>query len=192
MDGERFDSLIKRLGTTRLTRLTALRGLAAGARRLATGMSLFAEEAEAARKKRRSARICLCSTDGCHDQEGEEAREGHPAECSLRLQGHVHRALIPARRSRRVSERCRLHRRPGLRRQHLRGLYRNRAVQRQLCLPGRTLPGGVRRLQPGQPPGHMSARADLRQWGVSDPGSAQQGCKPRNNTQGTCAARSGL
>ena len=34
MDGERFDSLIKRLGTMRLTRLAALRGLVAAVSRL--------------------------------------------------------------------------------------------------------------------------------------------------------------
>jgi hypothetical protein len=59
MDGERFDSLIKRLGSTRVTRLTALRGLAAGAVASLTGISLFAEEGEAKDgKKTRRRRIC--------------------------------------------------------------------------------------------------------------------------------------
>jgi hypothetical protein len=58
MDGERFDSLIKRLGTTRLTRLAALRGLAAGAVATLVGVSLTADEARAARKKPRKIRIC--------------------------------------------------------------------------------------------------------------------------------------
>jgi Cys-rich repeat protein len=59
MDGERFDSLIKRLGTTRLTRLAALRGLAVGAVASVTGLSLLGQEAEAAeRKRRRKRRIC--------------------------------------------------------------------------------------------------------------------------------------
>jgi hypothetical protein len=59
MDGERFDSLIKRLGTTRLTRLTALRGLAAGSVAALTGLNLFAEEADAnGKKRRRRRRIC--------------------------------------------------------------------------------------------------------------------------------------
>jgi hypothetical protein len=59
MDGERFDSLIKRLGTTRLTRLAALRGLAVGAVASLTGLSLLGEESEAAdRKRRKKQRIC--------------------------------------------------------------------------------------------------------------------------------------
>ena len=50
MDGDRFDDLIKRLGTTRLTRLTALRGLAVGA--LAATLGIAApDEADAKRKK---------------------------------------------------------------------------------------------------------------------------------------------
>ena len=54
-NGRRDASLsIKRLGTTRLTRLTALRGLAAGGVAALTGMSLIAEEAEA--RQERSAR----------------------------------------------------------------------------------------------------------------------------------------
>jgi hypothetical protein len=59
MDGKRFDSLIKRLGTTRLTRLTALRGMAAGSVAALTGLSLFAEEADAnGTRRRRRRRIC--------------------------------------------------------------------------------------------------------------------------------------
>jgi len=50
MDGTLFDTLITRLGTTRLSRLQALRGLAAGAVAGLTGLSVTADEAGAARK----------------------------------------------------------------------------------------------------------------------------------------------
>src|SRR5215217_2451203 len=50
MDGSRFDQLIKQLGTTRITRLTALRGLAVGAVAAAMGFAA-PDEAEAKCKK---------------------------------------------------------------------------------------------------------------------------------------------
>src|SRR5215218_4586775 len=49
MDGTRFDQLIKQLGTTRVTRLTALRGLAVGAVAAAVGFAA-PDEAEAKKK----------------------------------------------------------------------------------------------------------------------------------------------
>jgi len=49
MDGSKFDQLIKQLGTTRLTRLTALRGLAVGA--LAATIGLAEPDDAEARKK---------------------------------------------------------------------------------------------------------------------------------------------
>jgi hypothetical protein len=60
MDGTRFDQLIKRLSTQQVSRLTALRGLAAGAVAGLTGLSLFAEDGEAKKdgKKTRKRRIC--------------------------------------------------------------------------------------------------------------------------------------
>jgi hypothetical protein len=59
MDGTRFDQLIKSLATQRVSRLTALRGLAAGAVASVTGLSLFGEEGEAKKgKKTRKRRIC--------------------------------------------------------------------------------------------------------------------------------------
>src|SRR5215218_9647997 len=50
MDGTRFDQLIKQLGTTRITRLTALRGLAVGAVAAALGFAA-PDEADAKCKK---------------------------------------------------------------------------------------------------------------------------------------------
>jgi hypothetical protein len=60
MDGTRFDQLIKQLGTARVSRLTALRGLATGAVASVTGLSLFGEDGEAKKdgKKTRKRRIC--------------------------------------------------------------------------------------------------------------------------------------
>jgi hypothetical protein len=60
MDGTRFDQLIKQLGTTRVSRLSALRGLAAGAVASVTGLSLLGEEGAAKKdgKKTRKRRIC--------------------------------------------------------------------------------------------------------------------------------------
>jgi hypothetical protein len=62
MDGTRFDDLIKRLGTRRLTRLSVLRGLTAGGVAAVTGMRLVAEEAEAADKKgsQKKRKACDC------------------------------------------------------------------------------------------------------------------------------------
>jgi hypothetical protein len=65
MDGEHFDSLIKRLGTTRLTRLAALRGLAVGTVAGLTGLSLTADEADADKKKPKKRPVCLCSSTSC-------------------------------------------------------------------------------------------------------------------------------
>ena len=47
MDGERFDDLVKKFCTTRLTRLSALRGLAGGAAAVLTGAVLASDETEA-------------------------------------------------------------------------------------------------------------------------------------------------
>ena len=62
MDGTRFDQLIKRLVTQRVSRLTALRGLAAGAVAGLTGVNLTHEEAGAAKDKPNKRRICVCSS----------------------------------------------------------------------------------------------------------------------------------
>src|SRR5918993_2808402 len=60
MDGTKFDQLIKLIATQRVSRLTALRGLAAGAVASFTGLRLFGEESEAKKdgKKTRRRRIC--------------------------------------------------------------------------------------------------------------------------------------
>jgi hypothetical protein len=60
MDGTEFDHLMKRLATTRLARLTALRGLAAGSVAALIGMRLTADEADAHHRQRKRT-ICHCS-----------------------------------------------------------------------------------------------------------------------------------
>jgi hypothetical protein len=57
MDGTRFDNLIKWLGSTRLTRLRALQGLAAATVVTLTGVSRAPERTAAARRRRT---ICHC------------------------------------------------------------------------------------------------------------------------------------
>jgi hypothetical protein len=59
MDGPQFDALTQRLTSIRLTRGEALRGVVAGALTLA-GMAQVAEEASAARRRRRG-QVCHCS-----------------------------------------------------------------------------------------------------------------------------------
>jgi hypothetical protein len=84
MDGEKFDNLIKRFCTTRLTRKSALRGLVAGAAAALTGVS-FASDNVAARKRR--ARIasdpvrCACSDDLSPKQ--CPAKSGNEFTCKL-------------------------------------------------------------------------------------------------------------
>jgi hypothetical protein len=72
MDGDRFDDLIKRLGMSRFTRLSALRGLA-GAVAALGGAALSDDDADAVkrrnnRKRRRNRgktrRICHCDANG--------------------------------------------------------------------------------------------------------------------------------
>jgi hypothetical protein len=53
MDGEKFDDLIRKLCTTRLTRLGALRGLAVGAAAVLTGATLASDETDAKSKKKK-------------------------------------------------------------------------------------------------------------------------------------------
>ncbi len=60
MNGTKFDQLIKTIATQRVSRLTALRGLAAGAVAGLTRLSLSADEAGAADDKKR--RVCVCSS----------------------------------------------------------------------------------------------------------------------------------
>jgi hypothetical protein len=56
MDTERFDALVKRLETTRLTRGGAVRGLMAGALAAVAGAALSADETDAKRRRRRRRR----------------------------------------------------------------------------------------------------------------------------------------
>jgi len=62
MDGTRFDQLIKSMATTRVSRLTALRGLAVGAVAAIAGMDFRAEDAEAARSRRCKPKPNQCQT----------------------------------------------------------------------------------------------------------------------------------
>lgn len=52
MDSEKFDDLIKRMGTARVTRLTALRGLVGGAVAAVAGTAIATSDADAKSKKR--------------------------------------------------------------------------------------------------------------------------------------------
>jgi hypothetical protein len=65
VDDTTFDTLIKRLATTRLTRLQTLRGLAAGGVAALTGMSLLGEEGEAKKNNPKKRKVCLCSPASC-------------------------------------------------------------------------------------------------------------------------------
>jgi len=56
MENERFDGLVKRLESTRLTRALALRSLAGGALATVAGLSLVSSEADAVRKKPKKAK----------------------------------------------------------------------------------------------------------------------------------------
>lgn len=63
MDANRFDDLTRQVMTTRLTRVSAIRGLAAGAVAALTGVSLTVSEADAkkGKKKKKKRGICLCT-----------------------------------------------------------------------------------------------------------------------------------
>jgi hypothetical protein len=58
VDGTRFDQLITRIATRRVSRLTALRRLVAGALAGVTGLSLGGDEGAAADKQAKKQRIC--------------------------------------------------------------------------------------------------------------------------------------
>src|SRR5829696_8101737 len=62
MDGTRFDKLIKSMATTRVSRLTALRGLAVGAVAAIAGRDFGAEDAEAAKSRRCKPKPNQCQT----------------------------------------------------------------------------------------------------------------------------------
>ena len=70
MDGSHFDTLIKTLALTRLTRAQVLRGLATSVAALA-GVTLVGETSTARKKKgERERKVCVCGADGtvgsCH------------------------------------------------------------------------------------------------------------------------------
>ena len=77
MDGSRFDQLIKSIATTRVSRLTALRGLAAGAVAAIAGVNFRAEDAEAAKSRRCRSKPTECQTckkGKCHRNNNGEKK----------------------------------------------------------------------------------------------------------------------
>src|SRR5215212_3052044 len=89
MDATTFDALIKRLAATRLTRLTALRGLAAGGVAALTGVSLLGEEADADNNKKRT--ICHrgddCSILGVTKKVSKKGKQKHLRQHSCDYKG---------------------------------------------------------------------------------------------------------
>lgn len=83
MDGSHFDTLVRALATTRLTRVQTLRGLVAGVVASLTGLSLFAEagakgkgkgkKTRRRRRKNKKKLVCTCSTTGCTQQKVKNA-----------------------------------------------------------------------------------------------------------------------
>src|SRR4051794_16494802 len=72
MDGEKFDDLIKRLFTIRLTRGNTLRGLAAGAAAALTGATLAEDETDAKGKSKHHQ-----SGHAAHKDGGGGGHKGH-------------------------------------------------------------------------------------------------------------------
>jgi hypothetical protein len=72
MDGSHFDTLVKRLATTRLTRGQTVRGLAVSGVAALAGLRLVAGETEAKGKgkgkRRKKKPVCVCSASGCQSQ----------------------------------------------------------------------------------------------------------------------------
>jgi hypothetical protein len=84
MDGTRFDRLIKSMATTRVTRLTALRGLAVGAVAAAAGFAA-PDEADAKCKKK---------CDQCHKKVKKKTKSGH-VRCRCRAKPNGTLCSIP-------------------------------------------------------------------------------------------------
>src|SRR5829696_8272961 len=83
MDGEKFDSLIKRFYTTRLTRKSALRGLVAGAAASVAGLSLASEgQARKRKSNRRGARAEAIVEDCTTVVPSPTEVPGNPTLCS--------------------------------------------------------------------------------------------------------------
>jgi len=92
MDGEKFDDLLKKVCTTRLTRLGALRGLAVAAVAAVTGSALVADDASAghghkkqARRKSRSAATCRNLGQAC--KPGNAPGSGVQGNCCATVAG---------------------------------------------------------------------------------------------------------
>ena len=65
MDGDRFDDLIRRVYTSRLSRVNALRGVAAGVAAVLAGGALGTKETEAKARVRAQAPQCRGEGEGC-------------------------------------------------------------------------------------------------------------------------------
>ena len=63
MDGSRFDTLVKALATTSLSRANVVRGLAASAAALA-GVTLATGPSVAKKKNEKKQKVCVCGADG--------------------------------------------------------------------------------------------------------------------------------
>src|SRR5215207_681179 len=75
MDVTTFDRLIKSMATTRITRLTALRGLAVGAVAALAGVNFRADEAEAANSgkcKQTPGECQICKKGKCERKHGKK------------------------------------------------------------------------------------------------------------------------
>jgi hypothetical protein len=82
MDGEKFDDLLKRFCTTRLTRLDALRGLVAGAAAALTGASIGSDDAEAKNKKKGAAKQGGVKAQGKKKKKGKPSTPGGNVTCA--------------------------------------------------------------------------------------------------------------
>jgi hypothetical protein len=96
MDGSHFDTLVKTLVTTRLTRLQTLRGLAAAGVVALTGITRLSEEAGA--KKNHEGKIRFCHRTSATDvgvtkrREKSRAKKGTET-ARVRHAGPVHRGV---------------------------------------------------------------------------------------------------
>jgi hypothetical protein len=105
MEDQTFDDLIKQLGTTRLTRLSALRGLAAGAAAAVAGAALVSDgEAKKHAKKKSKKSKKAKTTSGGATSGG--ATGDVAAQPSLTAQQEVKACPAGARQTRHLGEAC--------------------------------------------------------------------------------------
>ena len=75
MDGSHFDTLVKTLATTPLSRASVVRGLVASAAALA-GVSLAPEPGTAKNTNEKRVKVCLCDPASCHTTTVKKANRG--------------------------------------------------------------------------------------------------------------------